>query len=106
MRVPASLERSVAFNRRRYVRHPVQIGAGLSANIRPSTPVAVTDLSCGGCGIETESVLNPTDKVWLKLPGFEAWPCKVVWAEDGRAGLSFDHPLHPAVVAHITGSAG
>lgn len=104
--MPASLERSVAYNRRRYIRHPVQIGAGLSANIRPSSPVAVTDISCGGCGIETESLLNADDKVWLRLAGFEAWPCKVVWAEDGRAGLSFDHPLHPAVVAHIAGACG
>jgi hypothetical protein len=101
MRVNGSLERGVAFNRRRYVRYQVQVGAGLSANIRPSSPVAVTDLSCGGCGLETELLLNLDDRVWLKLPGFEAWPCKVVWAEDGRAGLSFDHRLHPAVVDHV-----
>jgi hypothetical protein len=104
MRVSGSLERGLAFNRRRYVRHQVQVGAGLSANIRPSTPVSVTDLSCGGCGIETELLLNPDDRVWLKLPGFEAWPGKVVWAEDGRAGLAFDHPLHPAVVDHVVAS--
>jgi hypothetical protein len=104
MRVSGSLERGLAFNRRRYVRHQVQVGAGLSANIRPSTPVSITDLSCGGCGIETELLLNPDDRVWLKLPGFEAWPCKVVWAEDGRAGLAFDHSLHPAVVDHVVAS--
>lgn len=103
MRVHGSLERSVAFNRRRYMRHTVSIGGGLSANIRPASPVTVVNLSCGGCGIETELLLNPDDRVWLRLSGFEAWPCKVAWAEDGRAGLSFDHPLHPAVVAHIAG---
>ena len=101
MRVPAALERGVAFDRRRYLRHAVQVGGGLSANIRPSVPVLVVDLSTGGCGLELDVDLEPNGRVWLKLPGLESWPARVAWSRDGRAGLSFDHPLHPAVVAHI-----
>jgi hypothetical protein len=33
----------------------------------------------------------------------EAWPGRIAWAEDGRGGLSFDRPMHEAVVARYTG---
>ena len=98
MRINASLERSTAYARRRYVRHPVRIGAGLSENIRPSAAITVIDLSTGGCGIETDLHLEEGARVWLKLPGLESWPGRVAWCADGRAGLSFDAPLHPAVI--------
>jgi hypothetical protein len=98
MRVAAALERGLADDRRRYARYQVQIGAGLSANIRPSTPITVVDLAVGGCGIEIGIHIEPGARVWLKLPGLEAWPCRIAWAAEGRAGLSFDQPLHQAVV--------
>lgn len=101
MRLAASIERGMAFDRRRYERHRVQIGAGLYENVRPTTPITVTDLSTGGCGIETTLDLNVDARVWLKLPGVESWPCRVAWVQGHRAGLSFDHPLHPAVVARF-----
>ncbi|HEX8527678.1 PilZ domain-containing protein [Allosphingosinicella sp.] len=98
MRVSACLERGTAFDRRRHARHSVQIGAGLDANVRPSSPIAVIDLSTGGCGIETDIQLEPQTRVWLKLPGLESWPCRVAWSDGTRAGLAFDRPLHEAVV--------
>jgi hypothetical protein len=103
MRLSASLERGMAYDRRRYSRHTVQIGGGLSANIRPSLPIQVTDLSVGGCGIEHGNHLEAGTRVWIKLPGLESLPARIAWAVDGRAGLAFDNPLHPAVVAHLTG---
>ena len=101
MRVAAALERGVVYDRRRYLRHSVRIGAGLSENIRPSIAIAVVDLSVGGCGIEVDIHLETDARVWLKLPGLESWPCRVVWCSDGRAGLGFDRPLHQAVVDRI-----
>ena len=106
MRVAAALERGVAFDRRRYVRHAVAIGGGLSANIRPATPIVVVDLSAGGCGIEIGIHVDVDTLVWLKLPGLESWPCRVAWSRDGRAGLTFDHPLHPAVVERFVAAGG
>lgn len=106
MRVAASLERGAAYDRRRYQRHVVQLGAGLSANIRPATRVTVTDLSTGGCGIELAIHVEPDARVWLKLPGLESLPARVAWTADGRAGLAFDHPLHPAVVDHVRAANG
>lgn len=98
MRMAAALEQRTATDRRRHLRHPVQTSAGLYENVRPAVQIAVTDLSCGGCGIEIGTHLEEGVRVWLKLPGLESWPCRVAWAQDGRAGLSFDNPLHPAVV--------
>ena len=59
MPLTASLERGMAYDRRRHFRHTTNIGAGLSANIRPSTAVTVTDLTVAGCGIRTEWELEP-----------------------------------------------
>jgi len=102
MRLAASIERGMAYDRRRYARHQVQIGAGLYENVRPTVAITVVDLSTGGCGIETTTDLGVDTRVWLKLPGLESWPCRVVWTQGNRAGLSFDHPLHPAVVDRFT----
>jgi hypothetical protein len=107
MRIPAALERGAVFDRRRYLRHQVQFGGGLAVNIKPSSPVAVTDLSTGGCGIEAGFELERGARVWLRMPGLENLPARVVWVEGDRAGLAFDHPLHPAVVRHLAdGTAG
>jgi len=98
LRLAASLERGSEYDRRRYARTPVQIGAGLRGDDRPSSPITVVDLSSGGAGIEAGIHLDRGTRVWLKLPGLQSWAGRVVWSENGRAGLVFDTPLHPAVV--------
>lgn len=102
----ASLERGMAYDRRRYMRHTTNIGAGLSANIRPSTAVTVTDLSVGGCCVCTDLALEAGARVWIRLPGLESAPARIVWCDGARAGLSFDHPFHPAVVARYASLPG
>jgi hypothetical protein len=103
MRLAAALEQRLAFDRRRYMRQSVQIGGSLGDNSRASVPITVTDLSTSGCGIETTTHLEQDSRVWVKLPGLASVPCRVVWFQDGRAGLNFDNPMHPAVVDHICG---
>ncbi len=99
MRVAAMLERGAAQDRRRSMRYQVSVGAGLaSSNDRPGAPVIVVDLSTDGCGIEVAGHCEVGARVWLKLPGLESWPSRIVWAQGDRAGLSFDRPLHQAVV--------
>ena len=106
MRINAAIERgSTAFDRRQAVRQPVQIGAGLGANNRPSSSIIVVDLSIQGCGFEATCHLETGARVWLKLPGLESWPARVAWAEEGRGGLQFDRPLHEAVVERYVGNA-
>jgi len=99
MRINAAIERgSSALDRRQSVRQPVQIGAGLGANNRPSSSIIVVDLSIHGCGFEATCHLETGARVWLKLPGLESWPAKIAWVEENRGGLEFDRPLHDAVV--------
>lgn len=105
MRLSASMERGIAYDRRRYLRHSVHIGGGLAANIRPSLPILVTDLSTGGCGIEHDFHVEEGVRVWVRLPGLENLPARVAWVDGRRAGLAFDNPLHAAVVEHIVGTA-
>ncbi|HEX8466879.1 MAG TPA: PilZ domain-containing protein [Allosphingosinicella sp.] len=103
MRVAATLDRGAAQDRRRFMRHPVMVGAGLaSANDRPGAPVIVVDLSAHGCGLEVAGHCEVGARVWLKLPGLESWPARIAWTQDERAGLSFDRPLHQAVVDRFT----
>ena len=98
MRVAARLERPAAHDQRRFARVGVSVPAGLRAPERPFSPVTVIDLSPNGCGIESQSHVEPGARVWIALPNLESWPARVCWAADGRAGLEFDRPLHPAVV--------
>lgn len=99
MRLAASIERESGYDRRRFARSAVSIGAGLgSGPDRPSSAVTVVDLSQGGCGVETSAWLEAGARVWLKLPGLQSWPARVAWADGARAGLQFDNPLHAAVV--------
>jgi hypothetical protein len=98
MRLAARLERGMSYDRRAATRSAVRVGAGLYDNVRPSFDIVVIDLSTDGCGITTGLELEPGSRVWLKLPGLESWACKVVWCGDGRAGLSFDNPLHQGVL--------
>jgi hypothetical protein len=95
------LERPAAEDRRRHQRTPVYIGAGLREAKRPTSSVTVVDLSAQGCGIEIESHVTVGARVWLKLPGLESWDARVAWCDDGRAGLEFTRPLHPAVVSRF-----
>jgi hypothetical protein len=106
LRLSASLERGSAYDRRQFVRRPVNIGAGLREDSRPATSVIVFDLSTHGCGIESTGHLEACTRVWLKLPGLQSWPAHIVWADNGRGGLRFDNPLHESVVDLYTKSAG
>jgi hypothetical protein len=98
MRLAANLKKSEMGDARRYARHHVQIGGAVRDGATPSYPVTVVDLSTHGCGLELTSHLSVGERVWLKLPGLENWRAEVRWSEDGRAGLSFVTPFHPAVV--------
>ena len=99
MRIAARLERAAAQDQRRFARHQVSFSAGLGgAPDRPSSAVTVVDLSTHGCGIEIDSFVQPGARVWIALPGLEPWASRVMWAQDRRAGLAFDRPLHQGVV--------
>ncbi|MGC6401122.1 PilZ domain-containing protein [Sphingomonas sp. FW199] len=59
------------------------------------------DLSVAGCRIVTSTPMHVGERVFVRLPGFQAFVGEIVWIENGQAGVLFDVALHPAVVDHI-----
>lgn len=66
--------------------------------------IELRDISNHGCGFESDCMFDPGDRVLLTLPGLEIWPATVTWWRDGRGGLSFNKPLHPAVAERFAAS--
>lgn len=69
---------------------------------RKKHKVALYNLSCGGCMIET-----PADdavhgaKVKIVLAGKAIMPGKIAWRVGKNAGIKFELPLHQKVVEHF-----
>lgn len=63
----------------------------------------IVSLSRLGCAISGYRFVAPGGPVWIKLPGLESQAGHVAWCEEYDAGISFDQPLHPAVLARFTG---
>lgn len=67
--------------------------------------LAVLDLSAAGCMVEkTFRAFQEGERVLIKLPGLSFMPAQVVWIEATTAGITFEHVLHDAVLAHLKGS--
>ena len=64
--------------------------------------VVITDLSTGGCRIESRSTtLRPGDLVLVRPEGLEGQPGVVCWVERNCVGIKFERPLYGPVVEHI-----
>ena len=63
-----------------------------------SNEMQVLDVSAGGCMVDFHgSAARPGERVLVTFPGLYALPATLVWAEDGRAGIAFEAPLHETV---------
>lgn len=67
------------------------------------SPAAVTlhDLSVHGFRTDWPYVLKRGNRVWLRLPGYEALAATVAWNTSFDVGCTFEHPLHPAILDDI-----
>ncbi len=80
------------------VRVKVRAKAGGSVDLQ------VLDISAGGCMVGFHgSAARPGERVLVTLPGLSALPGELVWAEDGRAGIAFEAPLHETVLDRFKG---
>jgi hypothetical protein len=72
-----------------------------AATLRPfrsgSEPIRIVDMSTTGCGFESRWPFREGMTALLYLPGLEPWTATVKWWDDGRGGIEFVRPLHPAV---------
>lgn len=80
-------------------------GATFRQPLCSPAPVVVEDLSTTGFRTDWPYRLNKDDRVWLKLPGYEALPARVAWFADFHVGCRFEHALHPAVLDTIVRTA-
>lgn len=83
------------------------VRAKVRAKTGGSIDLQVLDISAGGCMVDFHgSAARPGERVLVTLPGLSALPAELVWAEDGRAGIAFEAPLHEAVLARLKGLLG
>ncbi len=95
------LYRAQPASRRAMPRNASTTAASLRASRAKSEAIRLTDISADGCGFEARWPFSEGARVWLKLPGLEAWEARIVWFEDGRGGLAFTRKLHPAVASRF-----
>jgi len=90
---------------RRSRRIEIDLGAGLRQRGTTSVAVQVLDLSAEGFRASAGLELAEGEEIWLRLPGLEACPARVVWTDGTHVGCVFARPLHPAVLEMIVARA-
>ena len=90
------------FKSRQDDRYPVE----LSANCRSCNGLRdegwITDISPHGCRVRAGGLFVQVGmRVTVRPAGLEALLGTVRWIEGVTAGIEFDSPLYPPVVAHI-----
>lgn len=88
---------------RRTGRRKVGVDASCHDGDGPPIPIAITDLSEGGCKLEGATGLQPDQEVIVRPQGLDALAGRVRWSHDKAAGIEFASRLHPAVVDHVSG---
>lgn len=69
--------------------------------------VSVLDISTTGCLLDLRTWgLKAGERLLIKLPGLSYLSAMLLWVEDGKGGLAFDHPLHDAVLRHLLAYGG
>lgn len=72
---------------------------------RVAFPVKVLDMTASGCRCEFVDRPGIYERVWIKLNGLASIEATVCWIEQSMVGLSYKHPLHPAVFDMIATQA-
>jgi len=64
--------------------------------------VVITDISIGGCRIESRAITMREGDMVMISPGVIEGLCgKVMWVNGHRAGIAFASPLYAPVVDHL-----
>jgi hypothetical protein len=70
---------------------------------RESVDARLINLSSRGFMAETEALIEPGSRVWLKLPGVARANALVLWTNSGRIGGEFADPIDPLKVFQALG---
>lgn len=89
--------------RRREPRIEIGTEIPLREHGRSAVEARLINLSSHGFMAETEALIEPGSRVWLKLPGMARANALVVWSRSGRIGGEFASPIDPLKVFHTLG---
>lgn len=62
----------------------------------------VLDISLGGCMVDARSwSIREGETISVKLPSLSWAAAKLVWIEDGKAGIAFEEMLYEPTLEHL-----
>lgn len=100
LHLACTLEKSPRVEQRKFGR--VESSTAVNIRGRDGRETGVIDnLSVGGCAITAPGYHPVGSRLFVMIPNFQSFAGKVVWVSDGRLGVEFETPLHPAIVDHI-----
>ncbi|WP_299422097.1 PilZ domain-containing protein [Sphingomonas bacterium] len=105
LNLACTLEKSPRVEQRKFGR--VEVGTSVTVRAREGgrETGTIQNLSVGGCAISAPGYYPVGAKIFVTISKFQSFAGQVVWHEEGRMGVQFDIPLHPAVVDHIARSS-
>lgn len=86
---------------RRVLRCAVAMKASARSSARFVDQVAITDLSCMGFRMVSDTRFELGQPMLVKMPGVEPLGFRIRWNAEGAYGCEFDAPLHNAVCDHL-----
>ncbi len=92
--------------RRRHGRAPLGIAVAVRERSRSAIEARLVDFTALGCQIDGAMVVSRDAQLFVKLPGLESQPTRIIWIKDTRIGLEFEAQLHPAVAARFLPASG
>jgi len=86
---------------RRELRWPCWLSVTVRTTDLTKRPAALVELSQRGCRLEMSTPSRAGDTLLLLINGMQPLSATLVWNDGHYCGLSFQHPLHIAVVDHL-----
>ena len=87
--------------RRRDERMAVRMRGRFSSMREWRSLCRIDNVSRRGVHLRTETDLDEGAAIWLRLPGMEPRPGRVIWSDRLHAGCQFDDPLEPAELERL-----
>lgn len=92
--------------RRRHGRAPIGIAMSVRERSRSAMQAQLVDFTALGCQVDGLVVIERQSQFYVKLPGLESQPARLIWTDGSRAGLEFEAQFHPAVAARFLPASG
>lgn len=105
MRILAIIHEAAVADRRTDSRRPVSLNASFRVEGAAGIGCVVSNISIAGFMAKSYAPVDPGQEIWLRVPGFDALPARVIWAEEDRIGCQFEPPIDPHVLVRIVADA-